>query len=105
MPGDLLTSGSDVRCGHLAPAGPGATVDRVRMAGEPAVLATTPYTVRSCPNPAASGGPCATGSWTTGTLRVTSGGQPLALQDTPGLCLPTNVPLTAVRTQARVRAT
>jgi hypothetical protein len=70
------------------------------------VLLSGPWTIAGCPfpPPPTSNGPCVTGTFTSGTVRVTAGKQPLAIQAAPGTCVPTGVPLIAMQTQVRVRA-
>lgn len=105
MPGFLLTQSARVSCAHQGTATPSTVAARVRLGGQPAVLQAAPYTIAGCPYPPNSGGPCATGTWSTGTTRVTSAKQPLALMGGSGTCVPTGVPLLATQTQTRVRAT
>jgi len=38
-----------------------------------------------------------------GALRVLAGGQPVLLQDSQAVCVPTGTPLTVAMTQVRVR--
>lgn len=107
MPGYLLTSGSSVSCAHQGTATSAGTAARVKLGGQPAIFLTPPYTVGGCPlpPPPSGNGPCVTGTFTAGTTRVTSNKQPLAIQQTPGQCVPTGVPLLVTQTQTRVRAT
>ncbi|MDO8149681.1 MULTISPECIES: hypothetical protein [unclassified Isoptericola] len=107
MPGFLLTTASSVACAHQGAATAVVPAARVRLGGTPAVLLSSPWTVAGCtfPPPSAGNGPCVTGTFTTGSVRVTSTGQPLALQHAPGQCVPTGTPLIVRQTQPRVRAT
>ena len=105
MPGYLLTETAQVACAHQGQATPATGFPRVKLGGAAAVLQVTPYTIAGCTYPPNSGGPDATGQWTSGTTRVKAGNQPLAIQGAPGTCAPTGVPMTAGQTQQRVRAT
>ncbi len=106
MPGFLLSQGvaGQLRSpGHRdahrrLPAG-----HRRRPGGHPA---QRPWTIAGCPfpPPTAGNGPCVTGTFTSGTVRVTASKQPLAIQAAPGTCVPTGVPLLVMQTQVRVRA-
>ncbi|MPV37319.1 hypothetical protein [Georgenia subflava] len=105
MAGSLVEQGATVTCPHQGQASPGAGSPRVSLDGAAAILLPTPWTVASCTLPPNSGGPCATASWTAGTTRVTSGGQPLVLSTGTSTCAPTAVPLQVTRAQQRVIAT
>ena len=105
MPGFILTESSLVSCLHQGKAAPAAGFPRVKLGGSAVVLQSVPYTISGCPFPPNSGGPCATGTWSSGSTRVKANNQPLALMATPGTCVPTGVPMTATQTQSRVRAT
>jgi hypothetical protein len=107
MPGHLLTTSATVTCAHQGQAQAGGPAVRVRLGGSPAVYLSPPWTIAGCtfPPPNAGNGPCVTGTFTSGTIRVTSNKQPLAIQQAPGQCVPTGTPLTVSRTQTRVRAT
>jgi hypothetical protein len=79
---------------------PAVTVD-----GAPTALITDPWTVAGCPGVPPSVPPCATAQWVVGTIRVTSGGQPLVIGTGEAVCTPAGTPLLPVVTQARVTAT
>jgi hypothetical protein len=80
---------------------------RVTVSGQPTVLLTAPYVVAGCvlPPPPAANGPCVTAQFITGTVRVTSNGQPLLVISSQAICAPTGTPLIIVATQTRVTAT
>lgn len=107
MPGYLLTAASTVSCAHQGQAQAGGPAARLRAGGSPAVFLSPPWSIVGCtfPPPNAGNGPCATGTFTSGTTRVTSMKQPLAIQQAPGQCVPTGTPMTVSQTQTRVRAT
>jgi hypothetical protein len=106
MPGFLLHVGATVMCAHGGQAQPTAPNPRVTVLGQPTVLQTAPYAVAGCamPPPNAGNGPCVTAQWTTGTVRVTSTGQPLLVQSSTSICAPTGTPLMVTVTQTRVSA-
>jgi hypothetical protein len=106
MPAPLLHLGATVTCSHGGQAAPSAPTPRVLVCGQPAVPIASPYTVVGCPfAPSAGNGPCASGQWLTGTVRVLSAGQPLALMTGQSLCVPTGTPLLPVAAQTRVLVT
>jgi hypothetical protein len=104
MPGLMLHLGATVLCAHAGQAMPTAPNPRVTLSGQPSVLMTAPYVVAGCPFPPVSGGPCVTAQWITGTVRVTSNGQPLLIQTSQAICAPTGTPLLPVAMQTRVIA-
>lgn len=105
MPGYLVTQNATVTCAHQGQARVAAALAGITIDGACVVAQSASYTVTGCPFPPQSGGPCATGLWTTGTVRVTSRGMPLAIQGTPGTCAPTGVPMMVMVDQVRVTAT
>ncbi|HRJ53121.1 MAG TPA: hypothetical protein PLE99_10150 [Candidatus Thiothrix moscowensis] len=106
MPGFLVHLGAQVLCSHAGQATPTVPNSRVLVSGQPTVLMTVPYVVAGCtmPPPLAGNGPCVTGQWTTGTTRVLSSGQPLVVQSSTSVCVPTGTPLLIIMTQMRVTA-
>src|SRR5260370_41210132 len=104
MPGFLVHVGAQVLCARAGQATPTVPNPRVTVSGQPTVLLTAPYVVAGCvfPPPPAANGPCVTAQWLTGTLRVTSNGQPLLVQSSQAICAPTGTPLIIVLTQTRV---
>ena len=84
---------------------PSAPNPRVTVSGQPTVLMSMPWIVAGCPLVPPPIPPCATAQWVTGTTRVTSTGQPLAIQTGQAVCIPTGTPLLPVATQTRVTAT
>ncbi len=107
MPGFLVTENADIRCAHSGAARPMSGNPKVLLGGQRSVLQATPHLVSACPLPPPPGanGPCVVGNWQTGTTRVTSFGLPLAIQESPGICIPSGAPMTALTTQTRVIAT
>lgn len=106
MPGFLLSVLSQVQCLHGGQAKPMAPNPRVLVSGQPTVLMTAPYVVAGCafPPPPAANGPCITAQWLSGTTRVLSNGQPLLVQLSAAVCVPTGTPLVVIATQPRVSA-
>lgn len=107
MPGFLLHVGAQVLCIHAGQATPTVPNPRVTVSGQPTVLVTAPYVVAGCTFPAMTAGvqpPCVTAQWTTGSIRVTSNGQPLLVQSSQAICAPTGTPVIIVATQTRVSA-
>ena len=103
--GQLVQQGATVLCAHAGQAKPTVTAPRVKLGGNAAVLLPSPWTVSGCALPPNAGGPCASATWTVGTTRVRSTGQPLVIQGGQATCVPTGVPLTVVSAQLRVKAT
>lgn len=104
MPGLLIQQGAIVMCAHGAPAMPTVPNPRVLLSGAPACNLPMPWMVTGCPAPSSSMPPCVTATWTLGTLRVTSLGQPLVVQSGMAICAPSGLPLVPVLTQPRVSA-
>ncbi len=105
MPGFLLHQGATVMCSHGGQATPTAPNPRVLVGGQPTAILSAAWTVAGCPGVPTSIPPCVTGQWVVGTVRVTSGGQPLAIQTGQAVCVPTGTPLLPVVSQVRVSAT
>lgn len=106
MPGPVLHLGATVICTHGGQALPSAPVPRVLVSGQPVATIAAPYTVAGCAFvPPGGNGPCVTGQWVVGAVRVLCAGQPLALQSGVAVCVPTGTPLQAVVVQPRVVAT
>jgi len=106
MPGFLVHVGAQVLCSHAGQATPTVPNPRVTVSGQPTVFVTTPYVIAGCalPPPPAANGPCVTAQWLVGTTRVTSNGQPLLVQSSQAICVPTGTPLLIIATQPRVSA-
>lgn len=105
MPGPILHVGAQVLCLHSGQAIPTAVVPRVLVSGQPVVAMLPPWTIAGCAWPPAVGGPCVTGQWTVGSVRVLALGQPVALQTGVSVCAPTGTPLVPTVVQPRVIAT
>ncbi len=104
MAGFLLHQGAVVMCAHGGQAMPTVPNPRVLVTGMPTVTIAGPWVVAGCPLVPPPIPPCITGQWVTGTMRVTSLGQPLTVQSGvaitapgPGMLLPTSM-------QTRVQA-
>jgi hypothetical protein len=107
MPGLLLHLGADVACLHQGFATPPRVDPRVLVDGQPVVPQPGPWVVAGCamPPPPGGNGPCVTGQWVTGSVRVLASGQPLLILGGASVCAPTGTPLLVRRTQTRVVAT
>jgi hypothetical protein len=106
MPGFLLHVGAQVQCAHGGSAQPATPNPRVLVGGQPTALLSTLYLVGGCtfPPPPGGNGPCVTGQWLVGTIRITSGGQPLCIMGGQSVCTPTGTPLVPIASQTRVLA-
>ncbi|HMK91174.1 MAG TPA: hypothetical protein VK446_16265 [Methylocystis sp.] len=92
-------------CAHGGQATPTTPNPRVLVIGMPTATIAAPWVVAGCPGvPAVPIPPCVTGQWTLGTLRVTSMGQPLAVQSGAAVTAPGGVPLLPATMQTRVQA-
>jgi hypothetical protein len=113
MPGFIITFATPVMCSHGGQATPVPPIGRVLIMGLGAVLTTVhKYAIVGCGFPAATSGaqpPCVSGTFFSGTLRVTSMGSPLAvvpLSVASSKGLPNPTPLIVLPAgQARVSAT
>jgi hypothetical protein len=95
-----------VLCSHGGQAVPTAPSPVVLVSGMPAATIAAPYTVAGCAFvPTAGNGPCVTGQWVVGAVRVLSQGQPLAIMSGASVCAPTGTPMVPVVAQTRVLAT
>ena len=106
MPGLLVQVGATVLCSHSGQATPTAPNPRVTLGGAPSVLITVPWVIAGCtfPPPPAANGPCVSGQFLNGTVRVLSNGQPLVVQSGSSICAPTGTPMLVVVPQPRVTA-
>ena len=106
MPAPVLHLGATVLCAHGGQATPVAPVPRVLVGGQPVTTVATVHTIVGCPfAPSAGNGPCVTGQWVAGAVRVLVLGQPLLTMTSQAVCAPTGTPLVPVAAQARVLAT
>jgi hypothetical protein len=103
MAGFLLHPGAVVMCAHGGQATPPVPNPRVLVMGMPTATIAAPWVVAGCPlvPPLV---PCVTGQWVLGTLRVTSMGQPLAVQSGAAITAPAAATLLPVNMQTRVQA-
>jgi hypothetical protein len=104
MAGFLLHQGATVLCSHAGQATPSAPNPRVMVSGQPTVLITAPWIIAGCPLVPPPLPPCVSAQWVTGTLRVTSMGQPLVVQSGVAISIPNGTPLLPVTMQTRVIA-
>ena len=102
----LLTVNAHVLCAHGGQAHPTSVNSRLRLQGQPVPLANAPYTIAGCAARVLAR-PCQTANWQTlsATQRVRSMGQPLLLQSSRALGVPSGAPLTISSAgQTRVKA-
>ena len=104
MPGPILHLGAGVLCSHGGQAIPAAPIPRVLVSGQPVVTMTVPYTITGCVYTGPPG-PCVTGQWVVGAVRVLVLGQPVAIQSGVSVCAPTSTPMVPAVVQPRVIAT
>ncbi len=101
----LLHEGATVRCKHQGYAKPLASNPRVRVGGKNTVVLTNFYSITLCKHEVSGNPvPCVTGSWTAGSRRVRSLGQPLVLTDSESTSVPNGTPLDPESFQQRVSA-
>ena len=104
MPGFALHLGASIQCSHGGTAQPTAPNPRVLLGGQPVITLSCPYVVAGCTLASVPAPFCATGQWLTGALRVTAGGQPLAIVGGSSACPATGNPMLPVSFQTRVTA-
>lgn len=106
MPGSIVHLGATVLCTHAGQATPTAAFPRVMVSGQAVITQPTPYVVAGCtfPPPTSGNGPCVTGQWLSGSIRVLAGALPLVLQTSQSVCAPTGTPMVASVVQLRVIA-
>jgi hypothetical protein len=98
--------GATVLCSHGGQASPTAPSPVVLVSGMPVATIVAPYAVAGCAFVLPAGnGPCVTGQWVVGSVRVLSQGQPLAIMSGVSVCVPTGTPLLPVVAQTRALAT
>jgi hypothetical protein len=106
MPGFLLHAGSILRCSHGGKATSVAPNPRVTVLGQPILSQNSDFVIAGCAlaktNPAA--GRCVTARFVTAASRVKAGGDPVLLDTSQAVCMPTGTPLHIVQTQTRVTA-
>jgi hypothetical protein len=105
MPGFLIQQGATVKCVHGGQAIAMVPNPQVTADGVPTALVTDPWTIAGCPGVLPPVPPCVTAQWVTGTVRVTSNGQPLVIDIGDAVCTPAGTPLLPIVTQTRVAAT
>jgi hypothetical protein len=104
MAGFLLHQGATVLCSHGGQAMPSAPNPRVTVSSQPTALLSAPWIIAACPLVPPPLPPCVSAQWVTGTLRVTSTGQPLVVQTGQAISIPNGTPLLPITMQTRVIA-
>jgi hypothetical protein len=104
MPGMFVTLSSTVICAHAGQAKAIPVPVRVLMSALPVVPLSSMYSIAGCtlPPPIAANGPCVTGKFLVGSLKVLCGGQPILLQSSTSICAPSGTPLVVTQTQIKV---
>jgi hypothetical protein len=105
VPGLLIQQGATVLCVHGGQAIAMVPNPRVTAGGAPTALLPDPWTVAGCPGVSSVVPPCVTAQWVTGTVRVTSDGQPLVIDAGQAVCMPAGTPLLPIVSQLEVTAT
>ena len=106
MPGQILHVGATVMCSHGGQAIPTVPSTRVFVSDMPIATIAAPYSVAGCTFlPPSGNGPCVTGQWSVGAVRVTSMGQPVVITTGVSTCVPTGTPLIPCVAQTRAFAT
>lgn len=104
MPGFLIQQAATVMCVHGGQAMPLIPNPAITLDGMPSCLLPDPWIVAGCAGVPPAVPPCVTATWIVGTARVTSFGQPLLVQSSQAVCVPTGTPLLPIVTQTRVTA-
>jgi hypothetical protein len=104
MPGFLIQEAATVMCVHGGQAMPLVPNPAITIDGVPTCLLPDPWIVAGCPGIPPVVPPCVTATWIVGTVRVMSYGQPLLVQSSQAVCVPTATPLLPIVTQTRVTA-
>jgi len=99
-----LQAGATVTCSHGGQAMATVPNPRVTIEGQPTALISGQWVVAGCPLVPPPLPPCVSAQWVTGTMRVTSTGQPLVVQSGAAVSIPNGTPLLPVAVQARVTA-
>lgn len=106
MASPILHLGATVLCSHGGQAVPTAPSPVVLVSGMAVATIAAPYAVAGCAFvPPGGNGPCVTGQWIVGSVRVLAQGQPLAIMSSVSICVPTGTPLLPVSAQTRALAT
>lgn len=93
MPGYLIQQGATVTCVHGGQALLSVPNPQVTVAGMATALVPGSWTIAGCPGVPPNVPPCTSAAWTTGTIRVTSFGQPLVISTGTSTCIPAGTPL------------
>ncbi len=100
----LVDAAATIVCAHGGQALAATPASRVTVGAVAPLTIDAPVAVTGCMLPPAAGGPCAHGTWLTGTTRVATSGRPFVTASSGSLCTPTGTPLVIVATQTRVTA-
>ncbi len=100
----LLALGALVLCEHGGSAEPVIADPRVTVGGQPVVALSSLYLVSGCTNAPPPLLPCVYGQFVTAAARVQVSGQPVLLDTSQAMCVPTGTGLTVTVNQVRVTA-
>jgi uncharacterized Zn-binding protein involved in type VI secretion len=100
----VLHRGATLVCQHAGPAVPTGAASRITIQGQPVLTIANDCVITGCGSNPQSGGRCVSGRFMAGATRVLAEGAPVALQNSPSICQPTNLPMTVTTVQSRVVA-
>jgi hypothetical protein len=100
----LLPISATVMCSHGGQAAAASPNPSVTLDGEPTVLLSAQWVVAGCPLVPPPLPPCVAAQYVTGTVRVTSNGQPLVISSGQAISIPNGTPLIPANPQGRVTA-
>lgn len=103
MPGLLVNSSANIICQHGGHTTITSSNVRVKACGEFVALMNDLYTIAGCVQPASGIAGCFSIVWVRPAARIKVCGQPVLLNDSNGICQPSQVPPTIATTQPRVR--
>jgi hypothetical protein len=107
MAGYLLHGGATVNCTHSGIATPMQVSAQVSVGGNPIVTQACTYGIAGCQLPSMTSGAsaCATATWVSAALQVSTNGVPVLLTNSQATCQPTQTPLLIGPTQSVVSGT
>jgi hypothetical protein len=101
---NLLHQQAVGQCSHGATARPLVGNPRVKLSGQPVLTVVSRLSVSNCPNVVGTTRfPCVFATYATGARRVKVMGQPVLLENSKALNLPTGASTTIKQTQQRVK--
>lgn len=78
---EILTMSSQFMCSHAGKANPTVPNPRLKVMGQPTMIAPCPFVIAGCPfpPPPAANGPCVSAVWAQGSARIKSNGMPVLI--------------------------